>query len=179
VITIILGFVIPGIDNAAHIGGFIAGSLMSIGLAQSLTARAMPLQYRGMAIAGLVLACLVLASNIPKPKYRWSDELLLRSEISAFLYENQAINRSWLEIVHESKQGNQSFDALASKIDFSILQPYQAHLEKLSKLPHDPALPSAQQLEGLLQYTETRKKESEALVQGLRQQQRRAKPSSP
>ncbi len=171
IITIIMGFVIPGIDNAAHIGGFIAGSLMSIVLAQSLTAKPMPIHYRGLAIAGLVLACVVLVNHIPKPKYRWSDELLLRSEINAFLYENQAINRSWLEIMHESKQGNQSFEALASKIDFSIRQPYQAHLDKLSKLPHDPALPSAQQLEGLLQYTETRKNQSEALVKGLRQQQ--------
>lgn len=179
VITIIFGFVIPGIDNAAHIGGFIAGGLMSIVLAQSLTARTMPLPYRVMAVSGLMVACLVLANHIPKPKYRWSDELLLRSEINAFLYENQAINRSWLEIMHQSKQGNQSFEALASKIDFSIRQPYQVHLEKLSKLPQDPALPSAQQLEGLLQYTETRKNESEALVKGLREQQALSKSASP
>lgn len=179
VITIILGHVIPGIDNAAHIGGFITGALMSVVLAQPLTARPMILQYRAMAVAILMLGCVVLAQHMPKPKYRWSDELLLRSEINAFLYENQAINRSWLEIMHESKQGNQSFEALASKIDFSIRQPYQAYLEKLSKLPQDPALPSAQQLEGLLQYTETRKNESEALVKGLREQQARSRNANP
>ena len=171
VITIVLGFVIPGIDNAAHIGGLIAGVLVSIVLSQSMTARAMPAAYRYIAVFVLVLTSVSLVSHIPAPKYRWSDELLLRSEINAFLYENQAINRTWLEIAHESKQGNKSFEELASKIDFAVSKPYQEQLEKLSKLPQDPALPSAQKLEGLLEYAETRKNQSEALVKGLRNQQ--------
>lgn len=171
VITIALGFVIPGIDNAAHIGGLVAGILVSIVLSLSMTARKMPITQRGLAAILLVVAGVSLAYYIPAPKYRWSDELLLRSEINAFLYENQAINRSWLEIAHESKQGNKTFEELASKIDFAVSKPYQEQLEKLSKLPQDPALPSAQQLEGLLEYAEARKNQSEALVRDLRSQQ--------
>ncbi len=170
IITIALGFIIPGIDNAAHIGGLIAGVLVSIVLSQSMTARLMPVLHKGLAALVLVMACVGLASNIPEPKYRWSDELLLRSEINAFLYENQAINRTWLEIAHESKQGNKTFEELASKIDFAVSKPYQAQVEKLSKLPNDPELPSAQQLESLLEYAEARKNQSEALVKGLRTQ---------
>lgn len=171
VITIALGFVIPGIDNAAHIGGLVAGILVSIVLSLSMTARKMPITQRGLAAILFVVAGVSLAYYIPAPKYRWSDELLLRSEINAFLYENQAINRSWLEIAHESKQGNKTFEELASKIDFAVSKPYQEQLEKLSKLPQDPALPSAQQLEGLLEYAEARKNQSEALVRDLRSQQ--------
>lgn len=171
VITIALGFVIPGIDNAAHIGGLVAGILVSIVLSLSMTARKMPITQRGLAAFLLVVASVSLAYHIPAPKYRWSDELLLRSEINAFLYENQAINRSWLEIAHESKQGNKTFEELASKIDFAVSKPYKEQLEKLSKLPQDPALPSAQQLEGLLEYAEARKNQSEALVRDLRSQQ--------
>ena len=171
VITIVLGFVIPGIDNAAHIGGLMAGVLLSVVLSQSMTARVMPEIYRGFAAFILVVSSVSLVYHIPAPKYRWSDELLLRSEINAFLYENQAINRTWLEIAHESKQGNKTFEELASKIDFAVSKPYQEQLEKLSKLPQDPALPSAQKLEGLLEYAEARKTQSEALVKGLRNQQ--------
>ena len=177
-ITIVLGFIIPGIDNAAHIGGLIAGSLVSIALSQSMTARTMPILHKGLASVVLVIACVGLAYSIPAPKYRWSDELLLRSEINAFLYENQAINRTWLEIAHESKQGNKTFEELASKIDFAVSKPYQAQVEKLSKLPQDPALPSAQKLEGLLEYAETRKNQSEALVKGLRNQAPQVAPSA-
>lgn len=179
VVTIVLGFIIPGIDNAAHIGGLITGGLVSIVLSQSISARLMPALYRGVAGLVLVVTCALLIYQIPEPKYRWSDELLLRSEINAFLYENQAINRTWLEIAQESKQGNKTFEELASKIDFAISRPYQAQYEKLSKLPQDPALPSAQQLEGLLEYTEIRKKESEALVKGLRQQPNAQVPLKP
>lgn len=171
IISIVLGFVIPGIDNAAHLGGLMAGVMLSIVLSQSMTARAMPSIHRSLAILVLAVVSVSLVYHIPAPKYRWSDELLLRSEINAFLYENQAINRSWLEITHESKQGNKTFEELASKIDFAVTQPYRKQYEKLSKLPQDPALPSAQQLEGLLEYAETRKIQSEALARGLRSQQ--------
>jgi rhomboid protease GluP len=174
IITIILGFIIPGIDNAAHIGGLIAGAITSIVLIQPMAASPVHRVSRGLASVVLILACVSLAYNIPQPKYRWSDELLLRSEINAFLYENQAINRTWLEIAQESKQGNQTFEELASKIDFAISKPYQAQFDKLSKLPQDPSLPSAQQLEGILEYAEIRKNASEALVKGLREQPQRA-----
>lgn len=170
-LTIVMGFVIPGIDNAAHIGGFVAGALLSIVFSQSITARTMPIKYVIAAVLTLCLASTYLAMHIPKPKYRWSDELLLRNEINAFLFENQEINRNWLQIEHDGKQGNKSFEELAKSIDFSIRKPYQETFEKLSKLPSDPDLPSAQKLEQLKQYAETRKNESEALVKGLRQQQ--------
>ena len=32
VINLLLGFMVPGIDNAAHIGGLIGGALMMIGV---------------------------------------------------------------------------------------------------------------------------------------------------
>jgi rhomboid protease GluP len=170
IVTIILGYIIPGIDNAAHIGGFIAGALTSICLSQSITARSMPKAYAMLAASMIIIASTWLLTHVPQPKYKWSEELLLRSEINHFLYENQEINRAWLEIMHESKQEDVSFDTLAKKIDFGIYQPYQKSYEKLSKLPQNPALPSAQKLESLLQYTEAKKNESQALIKGLTQQ---------
>jgi rhomboid protease GluP len=169
-LTIIMGFIIPGIDNAAHIGGFVAGMLLSIVFSQTITARVMPSKYVWAALLVIAIAVVFLVLNIPKPKYRWSEELLLRNEINAFLFENQEINRQWLEIEHESKQGSKSFEELAKSIDFSIVKPYQETVEKLEKLPNDPNLPSAQKVEQLKQYVETRKQQSELLVKGLRQQ---------
>ncbi len=170
VLTVVLGFVIPGIDNAAHIGGFITGLLASIIFSQTITARIMPLKYSVGAVLTTILVSIFLFKNIPPPKYRWSDELLLRSQISAFLFQDQAINRSWLEIMHEGKQGKVSFDELAGKIDYSISEPYEQSFEKLSKLPLDPDLPSAMQLENILRYAEKRKEASKALAERLREQ---------
>lgn len=169
-LTIVLGFIIPGIDNAAHIGGFVTGILVSIVLAQTIAARSMPLKFSLTATAMMVFTIVVLIKLIPAPKYKWSDELLLRNQINEFLYQDQAINRSWLEIQHEGTQGKSTLDELAGKIDYLISEPYEESFEKLSKLPNDPALPSAAQLESILHYTEKRKAESKALAERLRDQ---------
>ena len=169
-VTIVLGFIIPGIDNAAHIGGFVTGILASIVLSQTITARIMPVKFSVGAVLLMIVSIILLIQLIPAPKYRWSDELLIRSQINAFLYQDQAINRSWLEIMHEGKQGKSTYDELAGKIDYLISEPYEENFERLSKLPQDPALPSAAQLENILQYTEKRKQASKALAEKLREQ---------
>jgi rhomboid protease GluP len=168
--TIILGFIIPGIDNAAHIGGFVTGILVSIVFSQSITVKALPMSASIISGFIMVLASLLLVLNIPPPKYRWRDELLLRNQINEFVYQDQAINRSWLEIMQEGKQGNKTFDELAGQIDSTINAPYEESFEKLSQLPINPALPSASQLENLLQYIQHRKEESKMLAEILRKQ---------
>ena len=169
VFSIGLGFVIPGIDNAAHIGGFVTGLLTSVIFSQRITARVMPVKYSVGAACLTVIASVILFKNIPAPKYFWSDELLVRSQINAFLYQDQAINRTWLEIMHEGNKGVESFDKLAGKIDYLISEPYEKSFQELLKLPNNPALPSAMQLEQLLLYAEKRKQESKAIAEQLRQ----------
>lgn len=115
-----------------------------------------------------VIALLVL--NIPEPKYHWSDELLVRKKIDEFLQQDQAINRSWLEIIQADKQGITTIDGLASQIDSVIGDRYEESFERLSQLPANPALPSATKLESLLKYTEQREDESRTLADKLRNQ---------
>lgn len=169
--TIVMGFVIPGIDNAAHIGGFLAGILSSMVLARPLIATDR-LPRRNSVIAGLAysMALALLITQIPEPAYHWKDELLLRREIGAFLREDQSINRSWLDIINERKQGNTSFDALAGQIDADIGDRYEESFEQLSQLPLDPDLPSAHTLKQLLQYVERRRDASRKLADKLRTQ---------
>jgi rhomboid protease GluP len=172
ILTIVFGLIIPGIDNAAHIGGFLTGILASIVFSQTITARVMPPKITLAAAFVIALASVVLFFKIPEPKYRWSDELLLRDNINAFVYEDQAINRSWLEIVNESKQGKKTNAELAGQIESTISEPLQQSFEQLSKLPQSQALPSAAQIAHLKQYTEQRKAASEALVKKLQSQQK-------
>jgi rhomboid protease GluP len=177
--TIVLGFVMPGIDNSAHIGGFVTGILTSVVLAQSITARVIPIKAISTSVFIILVSATALFLNIPAPKYRWSDELLLRSKINEFLYQDQAINRSWLEIMHESKQGTSTFNEIAGQVDSTISEPYEQSFEKLSRLPANPALPSAEKLESLLNYAKQRKEESKALAEALRKQKlKNASPAS-
>lgn len=167
-ISLGLGFIVPGIDNSAHLGGFVSGMLLSIVFATSINAKALPIKATITSACILIFAISFLILNIPKAKYRWSDELLLRKEIEEFTYQDQAINRSWLEIMYEGKQDNANFDGLANHIDSAISEPYEESFEKLSQLPTNPALPSATKLENILKYVQQKKTESQILADKLR-----------
>ncbi|MFA6179371.1 MAG: rhomboid family intramembrane serine protease [Candidatus Methylopumilus sp.] len=171
-LTICLGFIIPGIDNSAHIGGFVSGILWGIVLAPSFSATTQhSLPPRLIAGTLLTIALVALISSIPTPAYRWSDELLVRKEVTEFLRDDQAINRSWLDIVNEGKKGNTTFDELAGRIDSDISEHYEESFEQLSQLPLNPAMPSAKALENALKYAQQRRDASRALADKLRAQQ--------
>jgi rhomboid protease GluP len=167
-ISLAFGFMVPGIDNSAHIGGFVTGILLSIVFASSINAKALPIKASIASASILMITVTLLISNIPTAKYRWSEELLLRKKIEEFSYQDQEINRSWLEIMHEGKQDNASFDGLAKHIDTAISERYEESFEKLSQLPNNPALPSAIKLENILKYVQQRKIESQVLANNLR-----------
>lgn len=175
--SLTFGFVITGIDNAAHIGGFLAGILSGLifahpaGTAGRLPPERLPRQIRRLRLfAGAVfaLAIVVLISQIPVRTYRWSEEVLARKEIGEFLRDDVAITQEWQNILDEAKQGGISFDELAGRIDTAVGDRYEESFEVLSELPPDPALPSAAAVEILRQYAERRRDASRALAEGLR-----------
>jgi rhomboid protease GluP len=171
VVTLILGHFIAGIDNAAHIGGFLTGMLGGILLAQSgiaKEARQTPLRSRLVAGAAITLSIGVLFSQAPKPAYRWSEELQARKEIGEFLRDDVAITRDWQNILDEGAHGNISFEEMAGRIDTAVSDRYEESFEQLTHSPHDPDLPSAARVDRLRQYAERRRDASRALTEGLR-----------
>lgn len=168
-VSIALGFLIPGIDNSAHIGGFVSGILAGCVLALPLAdGGRLALRPRLAAAIVLALAVAVLIARIPEPSYRWSEEVRVREKIAEFMREEQAIKRSWLDIVDESRHGGATFDELAGQIDSAIGDRYEGSFEQLSQLPLDPALPSAPALENILQYVQHRRDATRALADELR-----------
>lgn len=167
--SIIFGFVITGIDNAAHIGGLITGMLGGIILARPLNPDiTISSRTRLITIALLLLTVSMLIRYIPVPAWRWSEEMQARQQIGQFLAENAAISHTWQDIIHDSKQGTISFDELAGRIDSTIGDRYEKSFEKLSGLSHNPALPSAATLEALRHYAEQQRDSSRALADHLR-----------
>jgi rhomboid protease GluP len=177
-ITIVLGFQIAGIDNGAHIGGFVAGLLAGAALARPLSAddKALLGRYRtphaspGQALAGftLVAALVLLVIGIPSPRYRWSEEVMARGEISEFIGEDQRIADRWTRLIDAAQTSGTTFDDLAGRIESEVAQPYQQSFEELSDLQLSPEAPSAAALANLRRYAETRRDASRALVEGLR-----------
>jgi rhomboid protease GluP len=179
ILTIGSGFVIPGIDNSAHIGGFVSGLLAgALLLPPHASLHADFWKNRVLAMAMLLIAGLALFKSMPKPAYRWHDELQVRQELTDFLREDEAARRSWQEIMTAGKRGDITFEALAGRIEEDVTQRYAESFEELSALPDDPAIPSAKNLDKARQYAQKRRDSSKALADALRQQAEKQKESS-
>ena len=172
-ITILVGLAIPGIDNAAHTGGFLGGCLTGLALLRPIASgtgnNGKFAGYRKAAICALGFALLLLLIALPAPRYRWRDELKARDRIGQFLGEEQAISSSWEKLLKEGKQGELSFEQMAGRIDTDITEKYDLSFEQLSSISPGSAAPSAQNLEILRRYAELRRDASRSLAQGLRQ----------
>ncbi|PZU51988.1 MAG: rhomboid family intramembrane serine protease [Thauera sp.] len=175
-VTIVLGLNIAGIDNGAHIGGFVAGLLAGAALVRPLDNSAVLGRYRqpvasaGQWLAGIGLATMVivLVVAIPAPRYRWSEEVMARDEIRDFIGADRRIAHRWNTLIGDAQRNGASFDDLAGQIESEVAQPYQQSFEDLSELHLSPAAPSAATLRELRQYAEARRDASRALVEGLR-----------
>jgi rhomboid protease GluP len=168
-LTIFLGLQVTGIDNAAHIGGFLGGILCGAALSRPFAADSVPHpRTRVLATAALVTAVVLLMVNIPEPRYRWSEEQQARGGISAFLDQDARIAARWGHILGQAQREGGSFDDLAGRIETEVATEYAESFEQLSKLQLSPAAPSAPALSILREYAELRLDASRALVEGLR-----------
>ena len=168
-VSFALGLLIAGIDNAAHIGGFLAGILGGVIFARPINgAKHAPYHARVFAGGVFALSIVILIGRISAPAYLWSQELLARKEIGQFLHDDAAISQAWQNILDEGKRGNVSFEELAGRIDIVVSDRYEESFEQLSHIPPNPAMPSAAALETLRHYAERRRDASRALVEGLR-----------
>ncbi len=169
VLALVMGLLVPGIDNAAHLGGLVAGALWGLVLARRWTHRSPhPRTTRAIAVAVLVAATTALVVNIPAPSYRLGEELRARQAISQFLLQDQRISQQWESILGQGQKDRLSFDQLAGRIDDKVTTPYQQSFEQLSELHLDAAAPSAAALEALRAYAARRTDASQAMAEGLR-----------
>ncbi|MEO8161550.1 MAG: hypothetical protein ABI588_09030, partial [Arenimonas sp.] len=167
--ALVMGFVVPGIDNAAHLGGLVCGALLGIALARRWTTQSpRSRSTRALAFAVLVAAIAILVVRIPAPSYRLGEELRAREAISQFLVQDQHISQQWENILGQGQKQQLSFDQLAGRIEDKVTAPYQESFEQLSTLHLDAAAPSAQTLEALRAYAAMRGDASQALSEGLR-----------
>ena len=170
-VTLGMGQLIPGIDNAAHIGGLVTGALLGRVLARPW-AHASPRTHGGrwIATALLLLAVTVLVTHIPAPTYRMGEELRARQAIRAFMLEDRRISQRWDDILASGRKDPVTFEQLAGRIDTNVTADYLESFEQLSALSLGSGAPSAQTLEALRNYAALRGEASHALAEGLRAQ---------
>ena len=166
--TIAMGLLIPGIDNAAHLGGLVCGALVGRALARPLSALSpAPGVGRWAALAAFLGVIIALGAALPAPAYRWQEEQKARSEIRDFLADDRRIVERWRRILETRNDKALSFEELAARIESDVASEYRDSFEQLSALNLDPAAPSAKTLELLKRYAQMRGEESHELAEAL------------
>lgn len=169
-LTLLLGILIPGIDNAAHFGGLMAGAMVGFVLLPRSASSGTLHRHgkRGVTVA-FCLTVVLLVTNIPRPSYKWSDEQTARGEILEFLGEDARINARLNAILENTPRSVASFNQMAGRIESEVVQPYDQSFEQLSSLHLGPAVPSAAIVEQFRRYAEVRRDASQALAEGIRE----------
>lgn len=169
VAMLVVGFLIPGIDNAAHGGGLAGGALLARSMSKPWARRGWRNQGLPLGALGvMVLAVAVLLHNLPPPRYRMGEELRAKQAIRNFLIADQRIARERESILFQGQLAGASFDEVAGRIDSTVTQEYQESFDALAALHLDPAAPSALALENLRRYAQRQGDASQALADGLR-----------
>jgi len=169
VLALVMGQVVPGIDNSAHIGGLISGALLGVALSRPWTwnsPRNGKLRFITLGMVALAVASML--TLVPAPSYRLGEEIRAREAISRFLAQDQRISQQWESILGKGQSERLTFEQLAGQIDSDVTSEYQVSFESLSALQLDAAAPSARTLEIMRRYAELRSNASQALSEGLR-----------
>jgi rhomboid protease GluP len=170
IFALAFGFLIPGIDNAAHLGGLLAG--MGVGFVLLVPPKnTWPSRQSARWVAGVVLVGMIafLVASIPKPRYPWSDEQQARGEIREFIGEDMRTNARLRALLSEQGTAGSSFEQLAGRIEAEVVHSYEESFEQLSNLHISPDAPSAATLERLRRYAETRRDATQALAESIRE----------
>ena len=168
-LMLIMGHLVQGIDNSAHAGGLVAGMLLSAVLALPWTSQSPPVLRAN--VAGLLLLLLALAlliTRLPPPSYLLGDELRARVAIQAFLVQDQSASKTLDQLLRQSANDPQTFEALAGRIETDVSAVYAKSFEQLQQPTPGRAAPSAATLQTLRDYADRRAEATHQLAQSIR-----------
>lgn len=163
--NLIFGLAIPGIDMAAHAGGFVSGFVCGLVLSQPLDrVTLLTRTWRNMVMAVLGTASLAAAlSQAPVAPVDFPSRALAFSTV-----EKQALD-TYNEAVGEYRNGRLSEDEFARTIETQVLPPWRAARQEFDQIDvQRVAADSRESLAKLKRYLLLREQAWEALAAGLK-----------
>ncbi|NBW50905.1 MAG: rhomboid family intramembrane serine protease [Betaproteobacteria bacterium] len=169
VLMLALGWYLPGIDNAAHGGGLVAGMLWAGCLLQPWTASSPVSGVRPWLSAVVLISSIVLLGLIlPEPAYRLGEELKARQSIQRFMSDDERIHEHWNVILNDVQNNGASFESIAGRMDAEVVQPYRQSFEALMRASPAGAAPSAATLATLQAYAAQKAYQAQRQADALR-----------
>lgn len=145
VYALVQGFAKDGIDNAAHVGGLVAGCLLAWMLVEKINEQASAARRQGAAIAGVVvctLAVVALVVSTPVPTIHHRQLFRFQAEFNRLLPALQATEMNFqadLKSVREGSMTAAQFNAAIEKTYLPARKKIQAALAPFSIPDNDVA----------------------------------------
>lgn len=143
--NVLFGFIVRGIDNAAHIGGFLGGLILGWLCAMPLDPALRAARFRrGLRVGLATIATLLVAglSGLPRYDYRYTEELAWTELVLPFVEREKSLRKSERLLLDDVVAGRQSADTLAW-LRTEALPYYSALRRELSLLKTTPGLRTA------------------------------------
>lgn len=150
-ISLVQGFTRPGIDNAAHVGGLLAGAVMAWLLVEVVDEQASAVlrrrrQWLATAAAGLAVAGLVWAAPAGVDhRALFAEQTALRDVLPAFQKAEQALQAD----AKAQQEGRISQQQLIEALEQRHMPAYRAVGEALARVPADVRSDRLDDLRGL------------------------------
>jgi len=168
--ALLIGFLVPGIDNAAHLGGMAAGFVLGAILARPLAApdrrRMLALRFP-LALAAAALLAGALAWRMPPPAYDMRLERALQQEVARFAGEEKAILDAWRAAADARKAGRIGDAELARRM-LEAAQRWEAAHARLAALELSGGSPSRERHALVLRYAELRRDSTRLIAEAVR-----------
>lgn len=162
--NLIYGFIQPGIDMAAHLGGLAGGFGCGLALMSALTLASRPRRRMRSGVVGLVGLGLILGLTTLLPR---------AEDVEARLQQFASLDTTTLETFNRTitqlQQGKVSEAEVARVLAQEVLPPWRTQREALQRLATLPRLPTRQKrlVTTLVEYMTARQEGWELLQAGL------------
>lgn len=170
--SLFAGFSIPGIDNAAHLGGLLGGLVMGAALAQPVVAPK-PVNWRSpRALGGLALSLVLgagLWTSAPQTVRRFEVDNAYSQALQRFSLEEQELLREQAALVEALQRKRLSDAAALDKLEHDLIPRWERAITQLGWRQ----VPAGQetQRDELVHYAQTRRDALQAMVQGFETRQ--------
>lgn len=170
--SLFAGFSIPGIDNAAHLGGLLGGLVMGAALAQPVVAPE-PVSWRSPRALGGVALSIALGAGLwwsaPQSVRRFEVDSAYTQALQRFSVDEQELLREQAALLEALRQKRLSDSAALDKLEHDLIPRWERAITQLGWRQVPPG--QDMHRDELVHYAEARRDALKALAQGLETRQ--------
>jgi len=157
--NLLFGFMLPGIDNAAHLGGVVSGFLLGLVMARPLNLNQRKLQASkrlGIGILGSILLIVLACIALPKSAYSYKGEVAFGDVARAFSPKEHEAITELNDLFARLRKGDVTQTVMSDKLESDCLTIWRDFNSRFSAVSLTDRSPSFRMRNLAVDYTKTK-----------------------